>query len=231
VKIAEIYRSVQGEGSLTGIPSIFVRTSGCNLRCWFCDTPFASWQPEGADLSLDDILARVDEFDCPHVVATGGEPMLWSELVPLVDRLRANGRHVTIETAGTLYLPIVCDLISISPKFANSSPRGIEHRRWRRRHEQARYRPEIAARLMREMPWQLKFVIDTPEDLLPVEQYLEELAEHAPVDRACVYLMPQGVDQTELAERGAWLAPYCSEQGYQFCPRKQIEWFGLVRGT
>ena len=63
VKIAEIFRSLQGEGFLTGTPSVFVRTSGCNLRCWFCDTPYASWEPEGEDLSVDEILRQVDELD------------------------------------------------------------------------------------------------------------------------------------------------------------------------
>ena len=122
MKIAEIYRSVQGEGLLTGVPSVFVRTSGCNLRCWFCDTPYASWRPEGGDMSTDEIVAQVEEWDTQHVVVTGGEPMLFAELIPLCRRLREIGRHVTIETAGTLYLPVECDLMSISPKFARSAP-------------------------------------------------------------------------------------------------------------
>src|SRR5690606_27972624 len=108
-------RSIQGEGFLTGTESVFVRVSGCNLRCWFCDTPYASWRPEGADLSVEEIIARVTEFDAAHVVLTGGEPMLFSELIPLAAELRRLRRHVTIETAGTLYLPVECDLMSISP--------------------------------------------------------------------------------------------------------------------
>src|SRR5665213_2710751 len=111
MKVAEIYRSVQGEGFLTGATSTFVRTSGCNLRCWYCDTPHTSWAPEGDDLSVDEILARVTELDAEHVVLTGGEPMLFAELIPLSARLRKAGRHVTIETAGTLYLPVTCDLM------------------------------------------------------------------------------------------------------------------------
>ena len=106
MKVAEIYRSVQGEGLLTGTESVFVRTSGCNLRCWFCDTPYASWTPEGQDLSVDEIVAKIEEWDCRHVVLTGGEPMLPAELIPLCDRLRKMDRHITIETAGTLYLPV-----------------------------------------------------------------------------------------------------------------------------
>ena len=122
MRIAEIFRSIQGEGCLTGTESAFVRTSGCNLRCSYCDTPYASWTPEGEDLSVDEIAARVDQLDRNHVVLTGGEPMLFAELIPLAARLRRSGRHITIETAGTLYLPLECDLMSISPKLSNSTP-------------------------------------------------------------------------------------------------------------
>ena len=98
MRIAEIYHSIQGEGELTGTPSTFVRTSGCNLRCTFCDTPFTSWEPEGDDLSVRRIVEAVSELGCPHVVLTGGEPMLFAELIPLCEKLRADGRHITIET-------------------------------------------------------------------------------------------------------------------------------------
>src|SRR4029079_16089760 len=134
MKIAEIYRSVQGEGLLTGVPSVFVRTSGCNLRCWFCDTADACWRAEGRDMSMDEVVAQIEEWDARHVVITGGEPMLFAELIPLCDTLHASGRHITIETAGTLYLPLVCDLMSISPKFASSAPLVNEEPVWHRRH-------------------------------------------------------------------------------------------------
>src|SRR5688500_12682923 len=164
MRIAEIYRSVQGEGLLTGVPSVFVRASGCNLRCWFCDTPYTSWRPEGRDMSIDEIVAQAEEWETAHVVVTGGEPMLFAELIPLCERLRATARHVTIETAGTLYLPVTCDLMSISPKFASSAPSAESHRRWRRRHERERHRPDVIRRLISEHEYQVKFVIDTPSD-------------------------------------------------------------------
>src|SRR5262249_10184860 len=162
MRIAEIYRSVQGEGLLTGAESVFVRTSGCNLRCWFCDTPYTSWQPEGGDASIDEIVAGVEEGDCGQVVVRGGEPMLWAELIPLCARLRAIGRHVTIETAGTLYLPVECDLMSISPKFASSAPAAAEHPHWSRRHARERHRPDVLRRLVSEHQKSLKFLVGTP---------------------------------------------------------------------
>ncbi len=228
MRIAEIYRSLQGEGLLCGTPSVFIRASGCNLRCWYCDTPYTSWHPEGQDLSVEEIQARVEEWDCPHVVITGGEPMLFAELIPLTEQLRAAGRHLTVETAGTLYLPVHCDLMSISPKQSNSTPSLQQDPRWHHRHEQQRHRPQVVHRLTEEYDYQLKFVIDAPEDCHEVEQYVDRLPGLQP-DR--ILLMPQGHHAEELAARGAWLAPYCRQRGYVFCPRRQFEWYGAVRGT
>lgn len=228
MRTAEIYRSVQGEGLLTGEPSVFVRASGCNLRCWFCDTPYASWQPEGEDLSVDEIVRQVESWQCSHVVVTGGEPMLFAELIPLTQRLRDLGRHITIETAGTLNLPVECDLMSISPKLSNSAPPADRDPRWRRRHEATRHCPEVIRRLIAEYPYQLKFVIDTPADCDEVEAYLVEFPE---ADRGRVQLMPQGTGVEELAKRSVWLESECVARGFIFCPRRQIEWFGYARGS
>jgi 7-carboxy-7-deazaguanine synthase len=207
---------------------VFVRASGCNLRCWFCDTPYTSWKPEGHDLSVAEILARVAEWDTPHVVLTGGEPMLFAELVPLAHELRARRRHVTIETAGTLYLPVACDLMSISPKLSSSTPSAEQSAYWRRRHERSRHVPRVVHQLLAEFDYQLKFVVGTPEDCDEVERYLEEFPE---ANRGRVLLMPEGTDAGELARRGAWLEPLCQARGLQFCPRRHVEWFGAVRGT
>ena len=228
MKIAEIYQSVQGEGELTGTPSLFIRASGCNLRCWFCDTPHTSWAPEGTDLSVEEILSRVDEWDATHVVITGGEPMLFAELIPLVAALRRRRWHVTIETAGTLYLPVECDLMSISPKRANSTPPADQDARWTHRHESTRHQPAVIRRLIGEHHYQLKFVIDTPDDCEDVENYLREIPA---ISRDRVLLMPQGTDAVALQQVAAWLVPYCEQQGLSYCPRRQIEWYGSLRGT
>ncbi len=228
MRIAEIFRSIQGEGRLTGTQSVFVRASGCNLRCRYCDTPYASWAPEGEDLSVDEIAARVDELDRGHVVLTGGEPMLFAELIPLAATLRSRGMHVTIETAGTLYLPADCDLMSISPKLSNSVPGAERDPGWSRRHQLGRHVAEVIRRLVAEYDYQLKFVVDRPEDCREVEAYLQQFPE---IDRARVMLMPQGTDARRLANKAVWLQPYCVRHGLEFCPRRQIEWFGQQRGT
>lgn len=228
MRIAEIYVSKQGEGFLTGTESLFIRTSGCNLRCWFCDTPFTSWAPEGDDLSVAEILQAAEREPTSHVVITGGEPMLYSELTPLCESLVERGQHVTIETAGTLYLPLHCDLMSISPKLRGSAPPAAREPRWAVRHEQSRHVPGVIRRLLAEHPYQVKFVIDRLEDVAAALAWLEEFPE---TDRGRVLLMPQGVTAEELAERQAWLAPKCAELGLTYCPRRHIEWYGHRRGT
>jgi 7-carboxy-7-deazaguanine synthase len=232
VLIAEVYSSLQGEGLLTGTPSVFVRASGCNLRCWFCDTPYTSWQPEGEDWSVEGIVAEADRLRemnaLGHAVITGGEPMLYAEMIPLCQRLHTAGLHITIETAGTLFLPVACDLMSISPKLAGSTPSVERAGRWAARHEQTRHRPDVIRRLTSDYSYQLKFVIDSPPDLDEVNVWLEEFPD---VDRRRVLLMPQGIDQAALTKIGQWLQPYCLERGFVFCPRKHIEWYGARRGT
>ena len=123
MKIAELFASIQGEGLLTGVPSLFIRASGCNLRCAWCDTPYTSWRSEGEERTLDGIMEWVRGYPrFRHAVLTGGEPMIFPEVVPLSKELKQAGFHVTIETAATVFQPAACDLMSLSPKLANSTP-------------------------------------------------------------------------------------------------------------
>jgi len=85
MKIAEMFYSIQGEGMLAGVPSVFIRTSGCNLRCRWCDTPYAAWEGEGEELGLEAILGFVGAHACAYVVVTGGEPMIARGIVPLTN--------------------------------------------------------------------------------------------------------------------------------------------------
>lgn len=122
LKIAETFTSIQGEGKLTGVPSFFIRVSGCNLRCVWCDTPYASWKPEGTVRSIESLVDEAGASCTRHVVVTGGEPMLFEPVTALTRRLKEAGFHITIETAGTIDRAVTCDLMSISPKLSNSVP-------------------------------------------------------------------------------------------------------------
>ncbi len=228
MKVAEIFYSVQGEGILTGVPSAFVRTSGCNLRCDWCDSPYTSWYPEGETLSVAAVLDRLTAWPTRHVVVTGGEPLLAPDLGDLCAELRTRGYHITLETAATLFKPVACDLASLSPKLSNSTPHEREGGRWALRHDATRWRPDVVRAFMTQGEYQLKFVLDKPADVAEVLALLQVLPG---VDRSRVLLMPQGITREELSQRGPWLAEVCKEHGFRLCPRLHIDLYGNRRGT
>ncbi|MEX2263251.1 MAG: 7-carboxy-7-deazaguanine synthase QueE [Bryobacteraceae bacterium] len=227
MQIAEIFYSIQGEGGLIGVPSVFVRTSGCNLRCTWCDTPYTSWQPEGETLPVERVVEQVMSYGATHVVITGGEPMIASEIGELTARLRFERMHITIETAGTVYAPVACDLMSISPKLANSTPSEDRAGAWSQRHEERRIQHTALRRLIAEYEHQLKFVVSAPEDLAEIQEILKWTG--ASPDRTI--LMPEGVEREELRARGLWLAEICKRGGFRFSPRLHVELWGNRRGT
>ena len=224
MKISEIFYSIQGEGTLVGVPSVFVRTSGCNLRCAWCDTPYTSWQPEGVERSVASIVDEVAGYGASHVVITGGEPMIAPEVADLTHQL---AQHITIETAGTVDAPVRCDLMSISPKLANSTPHMRDNGRWADQHERLRYQPEILRRLIQLYPYQLKFVITEPGDLQQVNAIVDDIG----ASRSRVVLMAEGTDAATLAERGRWLADLAKREGFRMTPRLHIDLWGNRRGV
>lgn len=227
MRIAEIFHSIQGEGTLVGVPSVFVRVSGCNLRCTWCDTPYTSWAPEGPEMSIDQILEQVEQFRCTHVVLTGGEPMLFPAVVDLTQEFKRQSVHVTIETAGTVWQPVACDLMSISPKLANSTPVERDGGKWAERHNTLRYQPQVLKLLMQTYDYQLKFVVAAPEDLAEIETIVDEI--RAQRDR--VLLMPEGTSPATMQERGLWLAEIVKQRGFRYSPRLHVDLWGDKRGV
>jgi 7-carboxy-7-deazaguanine synthase len=230
MKLSELFYSVQGEGKLVGVPSVFVRASGCNLRCTWCDTPYASWDPEGDDVPVPEIVRRVAAFGPKrHVVLTGGEPMIMPDVADLCDALKAAGHHLTIETAATVWKDVPHDLASLSPKLSNSTPTDRAGGRFAAAHDRRRLDLDVIQRFIDAAPdFQLKFVVATPADVAEMEDVLARLDDWDPAD---VLLMPEGVDADTLASRTGWLSDVCKEKGYRFCPRLHVLMYGNKRGT
>jgi len=240
LRIQERFVSVQGEGALVGVPSSFVRISGCNLRCGWCDTPKSSWTPEGEREAVAELIEWCLRGP-RHVVVTGGEPLLFPATASLCRGLRAHGRHVTIETAGTVWCEqLEVDLLSISPKLAHSTP-------WARaaaegkpqlaqRHERERLNLEVLRRSIGSFEWQFKFVVRTHDDsllaadLAEIEALLEALAIPAHL-RDRVLLMPEGTDADSLRAGYRRLVPTCMQTGMRVGLRLHIELFGHTPGT
>ncbi len=228
--VSETFRSVQGEGKLTGVPSFFVRLSGCNLRCRWCDTPYASWKPEAEQRSIGALIDESVASGVRHVVLTGGEPLIFEGAGALCAGLRARGLHVTIETAGTVAPEVRCDLMSISPKLSNSTPwddaRDPEGT-WAKRHEERRLNVEAIGRLMGlGEDRQLKFVVCGTADLAEIDALVGQVKARA----EDVMLMPEGV-RPPGREQTDWVVQACVERGWRYCQRLHIVLFGNTRGT
>ncbi|MCK4873723.1 MAG: 7-carboxy-7-deazaguanine synthase QueE [Phycisphaerales bacterium] len=228
LSVADSFLSIQGEGKLSGVPSWFIRVSGCNLSCTWCDTPHASWKARGATRSVDDLVTEAARSGVRHVVITGGEPMLFPAVAQLTAKLREGGLHVTLETAGTVDRDIHVDLMSISPKLANSTPWVREDGRHAVEHEAQRMRPDILRALMqRGDDLQLKFVVQYPSDVQEIERVLDLLPG---CQREDVLLMPEGVDGDPSPALRKLIVSACLSHGWRYCDRLHIRLFGNRRG-
>ena len=243
--INELFASLQGEGVLAGQPSTFVRTSGCNLRCWFCDSYHTSWEPTGAWLDVDEIVASVADRTADHVVVTGGEPLIHDDVADLLSALDDRGYHLTVETNGTIVPPAdtPIDLASVSPKLASSTPTadrppaGVEPSesavgddeidRWSETHEAERIDRDALATLVDRYETQLKFVVTGPDDLPEIESLVADVrarlddSARLPDDR--VLLMPEGQTRERLAETRRVVADLALEHGYRYTPRLHVD--------
>ncbi|WIV67754.1 7-carboxy-7-deazaguanine synthase QueE [Natrialbaceae archaeon AArc-T1-2] len=230
--VNELFYSLQGEGRLAGVPSVFVRTSGCNLRCWFCDSYHTSWEPTHDWLELESVLAEVDAHSVDHVVVTGGEPLLHDGVVELLEELSAREYHVTVETNGTIYREAPIDLVSISPKLSSSTPTpdrrpadAPDDGTWADRHERDRIDHETLARLVDAYEFQLKFVVTDEDDAGEVRELVETIREMAsvPVRDDDVLLMPEGATRGRLAETRSRVAEFAMEYGFRYTPRLHVD--------
>ncbi len=241
----ELFVSLQGEGKLAGVPSVFVRTSGCNLRCWFCDSYHTSWEPAYAWYSLDEIVDEVDSFGVDHVVFTGGEPLIHDASATLLRRLSNRGYHVTVETNGTIVpetddgTPVPIDLASVSPKLSSSTPTperdptgsardgtsGANADGWEERHEERRIDVDALATLVDRYDSQLKFVVTGRDDMDEIESVVDDAREAATaeVSDGDVLLMPEGQTRDELARTRSLVADLAVEYGYRYTPRLHVD--------
>jgi len=236
--INELFYSLQGEGRLAGVPSVFIRTSGCNLRCWFCDSYHTSWEPQGSWLTVDDIIDEVQSNeDAEHVVLTGGEPLIHEESADLLDRLSELGYHTTVETNGTIYRDAAIDLASISPKLESSIPTPdcdpTGDGEWEERHEERRIDLDALSRLVDSYDSQLKFVVTGRDDLAEIESLLDQIRSSADtgIQRGDVLLMPEGTTREQLDERRHDVAELAMEHGYRYTPRLHVDLWNDAPGT
>jgi len=251
--INELFYSLQGEGRLAGVPTVFVRTSGCNLRCWFCDSYHTSWEPTHDWLGIDEIVDEVRSHEqATHVVLTGGEPLIHDASVALLDRLGEAGYHTTVETNGTVYRDAAIDLASISPKLASSTPTAETDRagdtgssetpradgkpvdgEWAERHEARRIDLDALTALVDSYDHQLKFVVTGTDDLPEIERLVERVraGTERTVADSDVLLMPEGATREALDETRTDVAALAMAHGYRYTPRLHVDLWNDAPGT
>ncbi len=227
LRIAEIFSSIQGEGIYSGVPSTFLRVSGCNLRCVWCDTPYASWNPVGEFCDINHLVKQCESLKNRHVVLTGGEPMIFPPVKELCIGLKLSEHFITIETAGTSWLDVDCDLISLSPKLAHSTPDGD----WEVRHDTRRKTYEIMHNLVLAHTSQIKFVIRGDHVNADLKEIDEILAKIEPPTNTPILLMPEGIDSSSLQLAARKLVPICIERQWRLATRLHIDLFGNTKGT
>jgi 7-carboxy-7-deazaguanine synthase len=214
--VNEIFHSLQGEGFLAGVPSIFIRLAGCPLRCKWCDTKYAWDYAAGRDYDIEGIIRNVQQYQCKYIVITGGEPMINADLPKLTQKLKDCGKHITIETAGIAFVPaLACDLMSISPKLSNSG-------------NSVKLDLSILRDLISSYEYQIKFIVDSTDDLPEIKQVLSKLNN---VDFGKVMLMPQAATRDELSAKSPMVADLCRQNGFVFCQRLQVLLWDNKKGT
>lgn len=183
MKVCEIFRSLQGEGTLIGTPTTFIRLTGCNLDCEWCDTVYA--RKEGKEMGLEDVLAEVEKLETHFVCVTGGEPLMQKSTIGLLEGLLEEGYQVTLETNGSYSLedlPCSMDLlVSMDMKCPSS---GMQDKM------------EMANLELLSPVDQLKFIVADRNDMM----YAYELLQEHPVQCNIIFTPVGGLELKPVAD-------------------------------
>lgn len=253
MKINEIFGiTLQGEGKFAGVPSIFIRTNHCNLRCGFtddygnrtlCDTPYTSWTPEDKkDMNVDEISNSIKDilYACPtktdnkiHIIISGGEPMMVEhDILLLCARLKYDYDCViTIETNGTYRyqeLDKIVDLYSISPKLSSSIPVNTKYEQLhtKNRINDSAFQSYSKFTALNEDKIQWKFVVCKEKDIDEILEFKDTYK----IPNANIYLMPMGItnEQLQTFRNLCWNA--CIKHLFNYTDRLHVINFGVKRG-
>lgn len=204
MKITEIKHTIQGEGSLQGTPSIFVRFKECNLNCVWCDSKN---QNNYICLNVEELMKKIKKYNCKNIVITGGEPFLEKDLEILTIKLKELNFHITIETNGTIYRSVMCDLLSISPKLKHSNNRNCLNY-------------EALGKLITNYNYQIKFVVRDEKDIEEISRIIKKLNL---VKDERIMLMALSSNYAEIKDREKSVIKLCMKNNYRYADRLQLQ--------
>jgi 7-carboxy-7-deazaguanine synthase len=233
-----VFYTLQGEGTYAGHPSLFIRTSGCNLRCAWrnpdgqitrCDTPYSSFSPEKNPIEIGELKRIIAQYPSNvHIVITGGEPMMHKNLDGIITFARVRGHSVTIETNGTLYWENGANHFSISPKLSTSSSdpdHGLKH-------EERRMNFASMASIIKNHDYQFKFVYNTPADVEEILNIRENLMALTGINiNQNIWLMPQGTTDFQFNSKAEEIWEVCKKYGWKYTDRLHIRTYGQKKGV
>ena len=208
MQVSEIFYTIQGEGTNVGKPAVFLRLSGCHLRCTWCDTKYTWELNSGKKMSTAEVIKELKKFPCQHLIITGGEPLIQqSAITELVKKLPEY--FIEIETSGSLpsFINQHVDQYNCSPKLSNSQNKKIT---------------------LHPLPPEktfYKFVVSEPKNVEEIKKFIKK--NKLPQDR--VILMPEGIKKRELEQRTKWLVEICKKENLRFSPRLHINIWGNKR--
>lgn len=209
IPISEMFFSIQGEGVLQGIPSVLVRLAGCNLKCVWCDSKIKN----SYEFSIEELITKISQHNCKYIILTGGEPLIYEDIVFLTQELKNKGFHITVETNATVKKPIVCDLLSLSPKLIHSGNTDVKL-----------FDPEIINYYIENYDYQIKFVVqDQQSDFDEITDLLGLLATY---DLERILIMPMSTTKNDLYKMQRKVIALCLQNGYRYSNRLQLQVWG-----
>lgn len=209
IPISEIFFSIQGERLLQGIPSVLVRLSGCNLNCAWCDSKMKS----SYVVSFEELINQISKYNCKYIILTGGEPLIYKDIVFLTQELKNQGFHITVETNATVKKPIVCDLLSLSPKLMHSGNVDVKL-----------FDPDIIKYYLKNYNYQIKFVVRDQQNNFDEITHLLSLLDTYDLER--ILIMPMSATKSDLYKIQKKIISLCLKNGYRYSNRLQLQVWG-----
>ncbi len=221
IRIRELFKTIQGEGIFQGIPSVILRLTGCNLNCEWCDTKKLLSDNKDIEYTDEMLLNILEDYGCSHVIITGGEPTIHSNLNELIWILKNKGYYVTVETNATNIMDLDCDLVSMSPKLSNSEKGILNEEKNISGYNTKHINFNAIKHYIRNNNYQIKFVCRAlQQDIDEVKDVLMQIGEYDPT-RVMIMPLANSREQLYLVQKA--IIGFCIDNNLRYANRLQLQ--------